>query len=97
MLVLKRSEHQSIIVGESIVTVLKMLGSAVRIGISAPDTTKILRAEIVDNGDSLLMPEDLQRRTVIGRLRKMDPVERANVIRYIVEEFCGPACESKSA
>lgn len=47
MLVLGRKEEQTIQIGDDIqVTVLKVQGSSVRIGIKAPDKVRILRGEL---------------------------------------------------
>lgn len=47
MLVLTRKQRQQISVGDNItITVLKVKGQAVRIGIEAPDGVRILRAEL---------------------------------------------------
>jgi len=48
MLVLTRKQRQTITIGDSIrVTILKLKGSQVRLGIDAPDGVKILRGELV--------------------------------------------------
>ena len=47
MLVLTRKQRQQITIGDNItITVLKVKGQAVRIGIEAPDGVRILRAEL---------------------------------------------------
>jgi carbon storage regulator len=47
MLVLSRREHQRIQLGESIVvTVVRVNGDRVRIGIEAPDNIRVLRGEL---------------------------------------------------
>jgi carbon storage regulator len=47
MLVLSRKEGESILVGSDIrITVLRVKGSSVRVGIEAPSHTGILRSEI---------------------------------------------------
>lgn len=49
MLVLSRKRWEQIVVGSDIrITVLKLEGSHVRIGIEAPKEMTILRAELVD-------------------------------------------------
>ena len=47
MLVLSRKQEQSVLIGQDIkITVLEIKGSHVRLGITAPETTKVLREEI---------------------------------------------------
>ena len=49
MLVLSRKLGETIRIGDQVkVTILKMRGNAVRIGIEAPNDVRILRAEIDD-------------------------------------------------
>jgi carbon storage regulator len=51
MLVLSRKRSESIFIGSDVrVTVLKVEGNHVRIGIEAPDNVVVLRAELVDSG-----------------------------------------------
>jgi carbon storage regulator len=48
MLVLSRKESQTILIGEDIVlTVLRIQGNTVRIGIQAPGNLRVLRGELV--------------------------------------------------
>ena len=60
MLVLSRKETERIFIGDDIVlTVLRVKGGTVRIGIEAPSDVKILRAELADPpaiDDSRLVP-----------------------------------------
>ena len=47
-LVLTRRDSESVMIGDDIeITVLGVAGAAVRIGISAPRTVKVLRSELV--------------------------------------------------
>lgn len=49
MLVLSRRQNESLRIGESVeIKVLKIKGSTVRLGITAPRSTKVLRVEIED-------------------------------------------------
>lgn len=49
MLVLSRRPNERIMIGDDIeVTVLSVEGGVVRLGISAPDSLRIVRREIVD-------------------------------------------------
>ena len=51
MLVLSRKAQQSIRIGDSVtVTILSVKGNSVRIGIEAPQDTRIVRAELPDFG-----------------------------------------------
>lgn len=71
MLVLTRKQRQQITIGDNItITVLRVKGQAVRIGIEAPDGVRILRAELnaIDKAfedESLL--EDLPTANVATR------------------------------
>jgi carbon storage regulator len=51
MLVLTRKDHQRIVIGESIVvTVVKINGGSVRLGIEAPPEVPVLRDELTGRG-----------------------------------------------
>lgn len=55
MLVLSRKEHQRIRVGDSIVvTVVRVSGDKVRLGIEAPESVRVLREELHE--ESLVRP-----------------------------------------
>ncbi len=81
MLVLTRKQRQQITIGDNItITVLRVKGQAVRIGIEAPDGIRILRAELtaIDKAfedDSLL--EDLP--TASGTQRTDNNARRSRV------------------
>ena len=50
MLVLGRKEEQTIQIGDDIrVTILRIKGNCVRVGIEAPEQVRILREELVPN------------------------------------------------
>jgi carbon storage regulator len=52
MLVLSRKQSERIVIGSSIlITVLKVDGNHVRLGIEAPSTTPIVRAELLSRQD----------------------------------------------
>lgn len=54
MLVLSRRIGEQICIGGQIeVTVLEVRGTRVRLGISAPSSTPILRKEIIDSGNAV--------------------------------------------
>ena len=48
MLVLSRKEGESIMVGEYRVTVVRMVGGKVRIGITAPESVPVHRLEVYE-------------------------------------------------
>ena len=53
MLVLSRKTQQSIRIGESItVTIVRIKGNTVRVGIEAPESIKIMRGELPDFSSS---------------------------------------------
>lgn len=57
MLVLSRKQNQQIIVnGNIIITILRVRGNTVRIGIEAPDEVGIRRAELDITGTSFAHP-----------------------------------------
>ncbi|NBW96101.1 MAG: carbon storage regulator [Planctomycetia bacterium] len=61
MLVLSRKQNQRIRVGDSVVvTVVRVSGDKVRIGIEAPESMRVLRDELEDDGlgDVILEPAD---------------------------------------
>ncbi len=50
MLVLSRSKNQTVRIGDEIeLTVVRISGNKVRIGIKAPESTPVLRQELVDS------------------------------------------------
>jgi carbon storage regulator CsrA len=52
MLVLSRKVNEEIVIGENIrVTVVRIAGNRIRLGITAPDDLKITRAEIMFDAD----------------------------------------------
>lgn len=59
MLVLSRKQSESIVIGDRItVTILRLKGNTVRVGIEAPDDVPILRGELEpDAGEAILMGE----------------------------------------
>jgi carbon storage regulator len=57
MLVLSRKQNQQIFVGQSIVvTVVRISGDKVRIGIEAPEEMKVLRGELEPEEDFSTLP-----------------------------------------
>jgi carbon storage regulator len=61
MLVLSRKTGEKVIIGGSItITVLRVSGGRIRLGVEAPDHVEIVRAEIADK-------EPAPRRPVKGR------------------------------
>jgi carbon storage regulator CsrA len=78
MLVLSRRAQQSIRIGDSVtITILKIKGNTVRIGIEAPTETRIIRAELSDFGPSetLATPEASET--------KLPTAESNRVERYV--------------
>ena len=50
MLVLSRKQEQSVMIGQNVkITVLEIKGSHVRLGITAPETIKVMREDINNN------------------------------------------------
>lgn len=55
MLVLSRKALQSVIIGEDVkITVIRVEGNQVRIGIEAPNDVRILRGELAGDCDELV-------------------------------------------
>ncbi|OJW22176.1 MAG: hypothetical protein BGO49_19295 [Planctomycetales bacterium 71-10] len=53
MLVLSRKALQSVVIGQDVkITVIRVEGNQVRIGIEAPGDVRILRGELVDESES---------------------------------------------
>jgi carbon storage regulator len=48
MLVLTRKSGQTIRIGDVVIRIVRVKGAAVRIGVQAPRTTKVLRGELRD-------------------------------------------------
>lgn len=48
MLVLSRKQGEAIMIGEVEITIVRVTGGAVRVGINAPKEVKILRKELID-------------------------------------------------
>ena len=60
MLVLSRREGEKIIIGDSVaVTIVRLSGEKVRLGIEAPEDVLILRCELeVQNDGHRILPDD---------------------------------------
>jgi carbon storage regulator CsrA len=103
MLVLSRKGEQKIPIGDNItITVLKVSGSVVRLGIQAPQGVRILRAELVDNppqaGESAAEPASGARL----RTQSQAPSSATRRLRLATEETSRPderppAGESRAA
>ena len=51
MLVLTRKVTESIKIGESIITIVRVSGDRVKVGIDAPSSVKIVRSELLKKED----------------------------------------------
>jgi len=70
MLVLSRKQNQRIRVGDSVVvTVVRVSGDKVRIGIEAPDSMRVLREELEDVALGQVMVEQAAELPIPGLLR----------------------------
>ena len=66
MLVLSRKVGESFVIGDKIVvTVVRISGSGVRIGIEAPGNCTVMRKELADDADQKAAPRGAQDRTGI--------------------------------
>lgn len=94
MLVISRKPGESLIIenatiADKIVVVLSDIGHRkARIGIEAPKSVSVYRAELLDSAP-VLLPEDLSADACIRRLRSLKPERQKEIIRQIVTEFCG--------
>lgn len=62
MLVLSRKQNERIVIGESVVvTVVRIAGDKVRIGVEAPAELRVVRDEIVDRLDDAGSPRLFSR------------------------------------
>jgi carbon storage regulator len=62
MLVLSRKQNERIVIGESVVvTVVRIAGDKVRIGVEAPAELRVVRDEIVDRLDETGSPRLFSR------------------------------------
>jgi len=62
MLVLSRKQNERIVIGESVVvTVVRISGDKVRVGIEAPAEMRVVRDEIVDRLDESTAPKLFSR------------------------------------
>lgn len=52
MLVLSRKKGEKIVIGDVTVEVVEIGGNRVRLGVTAPETTRILRGELLDGTDA---------------------------------------------
>lgn len=62
MLVLSRKPGEACIIGDNIsITVLRVSGNQVRLGITAPTDVRVYREEILDRGPARQSTQDLPR------------------------------------
>ena len=72
MLILTRKQQQKIMIGDGItVTILKVKGKAVRVGIDAPQGVRILRGELVESAEFAL--ETAASETAAGETAADEP------------------------
>ncbi len=76
MLVLTRKQQQQIQIGEGVtITILKVKGNTVRIGIEAPSDVKIVRSEL-EPEEEAAPAEEVESKSPINRI---DQIEAASV------------------
>jgi carbon storage regulator len=62
MLVLSRKRSESILIGTDVrITVLKIEGNHIRLGIEAPDEVIVLRAELLESDQEVHLPGPVHR------------------------------------
>jgi carbon storage regulator CsrA len=91
MLVLSRKAKQQIQIGEDItVTVVRVKGQAVRVGVEAPDDVRVLRAELPRTNVPPTRPQ-AARRDRVGPCRAVagSDVETTAARRYVPAGSCG--------
>jgi carbon storage regulator len=70
MLILSRREKQSILIGDDIeITICRVAGRSVRIGLQAPRDIKIIRGEVSTLDDEVVSAQDTPRDLVALRSR----------------------------
>ncbi|QDU74975.1 hypothetical protein Pan97_19950 [Bremerella volcania] len=84
MLVLTRKQQQQIQIGEGVtITILKVKGNTVRIGIEAPNDVKIVRAELEPEEEATPAEESEPQST----LSRIDQVESATAGSHSKEDY----------
>ena len=68
MLVLTRKQNEKIRIGDSItITVLRMKGKSIRLGIEAPHSVNVLRGELAFETEIEVDTETLERESVLAQ------------------------------
>lgn len=84
MLVLTRKQQQQIQIGEGVtITILKVKGNTVRIGIEAPNDVKIVRAEL-EPEEEVAPAEEVEPQTTVSRI---DQIESATASSKSKEDY----------
>ncbi|WDI42629.1 carbon storage regulator [Bremerella sp. P1] len=84
MLVLTRKQQQQIQIGEGVtITILKVKGNTVRIGIEAPNDVKIVRAEL-EPEEEAAPAEESEPQTAVSRI---DQIESATASNQAKEDY----------
>ena len=93
MLVLSRKTKQQITIGEDItITILRVRGQTVSLGVEAPDDVRILRRELPAASVGLTppsLPDRLGRSPRRWQAGAGSDGERRAARRYVPAEFCG--------
>jgi carbon storage regulator CsrA len=72
MLVLTRKPQQQIQIGDNItITILRVSGNAIRIGIEAPEKVRVIRSELIERDRKT--PQEAPRQTSARRTRRSRP------------------------
>ncbi|MBA2115101.1 carbon storage regulator [Bremerella alba] len=90
MLVLTRKQQQQIHIGEGVtITILKVKGNTVRIGIDAPNDVKIVRAELEPEEESAPVEEAsaAEEAEPQSTLSRIDQIESATASAQGKEEY----------
>ena len=86
MLVLTRLKNQSIVVGNDItITVLDVDGERVRIGIDAPRSLRIMRAEILDEVKEANLAAVQANKSLLAKMSQ-SPIHRTDPVEETKED-----------
>ncbi|PQO26086.1 hypothetical protein C5Y96_21795 [Blastopirellula marina] len=85
MLVLTRKQQQQIQIGEGVtITILKVKGNTVRIGIEAPNDVKIVRAELEPEEEAAPAADEVEPQSTVSRI---DQIETATAGSQAQEDY----------
>lgn len=79
MLVLSRRANESVYIGESIkVTVVRVRGNVISLGIEAPKSIRVMREEIIDRPQTQATAEQTPQQSAEGQSKNTPAVDRSD-------------------